>query len=141
MRSFLGVFVIALFANVAAVAEEAPTAADKAAIQRVIDRQLAAFMADDQVRAFSFASPVIQQLFVNPDNFMRMVRLGYPEVYRHSDASFDKLVYQEGEWVQLVWLTGMNGKRRLALYKMIRDDDGNWRINGCRLLETGQVGT
>lgn len=121
-------------------AGEAPTVADKVAIQKVIEGQLAAFMVDDQTVAFSFASPIIQRLFDNPENFMRMVRQGYPEVYRHGDVQFDKLDYLNGDLVQLVWLIGHNGKRRLAVYTMLRDAEGRWKINGCRLLDTGQVG-
>ncbi len=113
-------------------------AADRAAIRDVIGQQLQAFLADDGIKAFSFASPAIRRLFGDADRFMTMVRGGYPEVYRHRTAQFDRLTEIDGGLVQIVRLTGQNGRNRLALYTMIKDDTGHWRINGCRLLDVGE---
>ena len=102
-------------------------------IQSVIQRQLRAFLQDDSGLAFAIASATIQRMFGNPAIFMKMVQTGYPQVYRHRQVQFDELTEVEGKLVQLVWLTGMDGLRVLALYSMIKDTEGVWRINGCRI--------
>ena len=57
---------------------------DQAAIQTVIESQLAAFQRDDGSEAFSYASPGIRGKFRNAENFMAMVQQGYSAVYRPS---------------------------------------------------------
>ena len=55
---------------------------DRAAIQSMIANQIAAFQHDDGAGAYRFASPTIQQIFPTVDDFMAMVKNGYPPVYR-----------------------------------------------------------
>jgi hypothetical protein len=50
--------------------------ADKAAIRGVIERQIAAFKADDAAAAYAVAAPEIQRMFP-VERFMAMVREGY----------------------------------------------------------------
>ena len=50
--------------------------AQNAEVEATIDGQIEAFLADDFNRAFTFASPNIQQIFRTPENFGLMVRQG-----------------------------------------------------------------
>ena len=109
-------------------------------IRAVIEKQLEAFSRDDGGAAYAVASPMIQRLFGNPANFMAMVRAGYPQVYRHRRAEFGALRELNGELVQLVTFTGLDGHKVLAIYSMVKDNTGSWRINGCRLLQKGELG-
>ena len=61
---------------------------DRAAVRLVIEGQLAAFAADDAEQAFSYASETIQATFMTARNFMDMVRIAYPVVYRPASLSF-----------------------------------------------------
>ncbi len=106
-------------------------AADGAAIHQIVEDQLAAFQRDDGAAAFSYASPMIQGMFQTPDNFMLMVRNGYPSVYRPKHVQFGQIDMQEGVPTQHVLLTGPDGAEVEALYFMEREADGKWRINGC----------
>jgi hypothetical protein len=99
---------------------------------------LNAFSRDDAAEAFSIASPMIQKYFGNPANFMAMVRKAYPQVYRHRRMEFAELATVNGEWAQIVIFAGTDGHKALAVYTMIRDAAGVWRINGCRLLQKGE---
>ncbi|HEY4037776.1 MAG TPA: DUF4864 domain-containing protein, partial [Burkholderiaceae bacterium] len=54
------------------------SAGDARAIRAVIEAQLDAMAADDEARAFSFASPSIRMQFDDASSFMTMVRQGYP---------------------------------------------------------------
>jgi hypothetical protein len=47
---------------------------DKISIKTVVSSQLQAFTEDDAIEAFSYASPKIQSIFRNADNFIAMVK-------------------------------------------------------------------
>lgn len=135
----LAVFLILILAAPALAQPLAPVADvgpdDRAAIQRVISDQIAAFRRDDGEAAFSFASPGIQRMFGNAETFMAMVRGGYQPVYRPRAFAFQDLVIIDGHLVQPVAVVGPDGQRVTALYHMERQPDGTWRISGCHLVE------
>jgi hypothetical protein len=107
--------------------------ADRAAIHRVIQDQIAAFRRDDASAAFALASPSIQERFGTPENFMSMVRSGYQAVYRPRQVRLLDLVQSGGVWVQRVLVIGPDGIAAMALYPMVRLSDGSWRTGGCAL--------
>lgn len=126
------------FLSVLAVASIAPAVAqtsdaDRATIRQVIESQMAAFQKDDGPTAYAYASPTIQQKFMNPDIFMQMVKTGYPAVYRPREVEFRDLKVENGRLLQEVFVVGPDGSPALAIYEMQRQPDGNWRINGCWL--------
>lgn len=104
---------------------------DTQQIRAVIDAQLQAFAADDAKRAFSYASPSIRGQFGTPEVFMRMVREGYPVVYRPASRAFLKPEWAEQMVIQAVQMTDRAGVAWLASYQMQRQPDRRWRINGC----------
>jgi hypothetical protein len=106
---------------------------DAAAIRAVISHQLGAFLKDDQTAAFADASPTIQQIFHDPETFMRMVRTAYQPVYRASGVEFRELGPIDGRLVQRVYMVGPDGIAVIADYEMQRQPDGSWRINGCSI--------
>jgi hypothetical protein len=127
----------------AARADDAPSdlaPADRAAIRTVIQGQLDAFRADDAGAAFGYASPGIQGIFGDPGHFMAMVKQGYPPVYRPRATKFGDLVEIEGRTVQKVRFIGPDGVPALALYYMEHEPDGTWKIDGCQLLQSDEVG-
>jgi uncharacterized protein DUF4864 len=132
MRSFatLVLALLPLFAQ----AQPPALAPDEArAIRTVIEAQLDAFRRDDAARAFSYAAPGIRATFGTPENFMEMVRTQYAVVYRPSSVAFEEPVVADGQVVQPVRFTDAEGQAWLALYPMLREADGTWRINGCYL--------
>ena len=125
-----------LFASLCALkamAAEPLEPGDRAAVRLVIEKQLAAFADDDAERAFSFASPKIQEMFVTARNFLDMVRIAYPVVYRPSSLSFQVPYLQGDEVWQIVEMRDARGTDWTALYTLLRPSDGLWRINGCVL--------
>ncbi|HEX4329866.1 MAG TPA: DUF4864 domain-containing protein [Burkholderiales bacterium] len=118
-------------------AQDAPVSkGDAGAIEKVIRAQLDAFAADDAAKAFSFAAPGIRQSFGTPDNFMQMVRMGYPVVYRPAAVVFLKPSAVGREVFQPVQMTDHEGQLWIALYNMQRQPGGNWLTGGCRLLRS-----
>ena len=118
-------------------AAETPSAvspAERQEIQNVIQAQIDAFRRDDAAAAFALASPSIQARFGTAENFLGMVRSGYEPVYRPRHYRFLELVLADGNWVQKVIVIGPDGLAVMALYPMVRLDDGKWRTDGCYLV-------
>lgn len=119
---------------------EGVSGADRSAIQNVIRQQMQAFQHDDAAAAYAFAAPVIRQSFPDADQFMAMVRRGYPAVYRPRETEFSDLARRDGDLVQEVELVGPDGARILALYTMQRMPDGRWLIAACMLVPSARLG-
>lgn len=116
--------------------------ADQTAIRGVIAGQLQAFREDDGPRAYGFAAPGIQLLFPTHQIFMKMVREGYPPVYRAAEFEFrDIEALPEGRWLQHVLIVGADGAVVMALYTMELQPDGTWKIAGCILAPSNEATT
>lgn len=102
-------------------------------IRAVIQAQLAAFRADDAELAFSYASPAIRAQFVVADYFLAMVRGAYPVVHRPESVGFLLAQVIDGAVIQRVRMTERSGAAWLAIYRMQRQRDRSWRIDGCVL--------
>lgn len=106
---------------------------DFIAIRSVVEQQLAAFQQDDAETAFSFAAPEIQKQFQNAENFLRMVSMSYPAVYRPRSVLFEAVTTIEDNITQPVLLLAPDGIPVRALYFMEKQLQG-WKINGCILV-------
>ena len=115
-------------------------AQDADRIEDVIANQLSAFNDRDVETAWSFASPMIQGLFGNPQNFGVMVEQGYPMVWTNADVQFLELREIAGQFYQEVMVRDANGQRHVMEYAMIETPAG-WRINGVSELPLPDVGT
>ncbi|MDZ7589293.1 MAG: DUF4864 domain-containing protein [Rubrivivax sp.] len=107
---------------------------DARAVRQVVEAQLEAFAADDAARAFSYASPSIQAQFGDANNFMAMVRSGYPMVVRPAAVSFFQAQVDGGTpstVMQLVQLRDREGRLWNASYLLERQTGAGWRISGC----------
>ncbi|RFC65503.1 DUF4864 domain-containing protein [Fulvimarina endophytica] len=111
-----------------------PARADDASdIRGAIGAQLQAFRADDGNTAFSYAAPQIQTMFGSEAMFMRMVRDGYPPVYRSSNVTFGDLTRDAEGFRQDVFMTDPNGQAWIADYRLERQADGSMKITGVSL--------
>ncbi len=108
-------------------------------IEATIANQFEAFRDRDVAEAWQYASPNIQMLFGNPDNFGQMVRNGYPMVWSPGEVDFIDLQSLGGILVQRVEVIDQSGTAHYLGYQMVRTDQG-WRINGVRVLRAPQVG-
>lgn len=134
LRSILAVLLWG-FISVAAFAQSV-SETEKAEFQRIISAQISAFRADDGPTAYSFAAPVVRNIFPTPEIFMAMVKRGYPQVYRPQSFNFtEALIDPMGRPAQKMLVVGPDGKTYEALYSMEKQPDGTWRISGCTLLE------
>lgn len=135
------VFLTAILAgsiSLCAVATES-RASDQEAITRIIGDQITAFLADDFETAFEYASPGIRGIFGTPERFGRMVREGYPMVWRPSDVEYLDLRQEADGVTQRVMVRDGSGAAWILDYSMIQRPEG-WRINGVRLLTAPPMG-
>ena len=132
----LGAFVILLAAFLPAAANAGDlSSADRSAMQAIVSGQIGAFQHDDGTAAYGFASPTIQSLYPSPDDFMAMVKNGYPAVYRPQSVTFGELADTAAGPIQKVYITGADGEAWIALYAFQRQPDGTWKINGVSVVK------
>ncbi len=132
MRLLLACLTFCLCLGGPAMAQETP-------IQSTITAQIDALKRGDFVTAFTFASPNIKGIFGSPENFGRMVREGYPMVYRPSAVKMLELREVAGGLWQKVLVTDAEGRSHMLDYQMIETAEG-WQINAVQLLKAAGLG-
>ncbi len=131
--------VVLLAAALTALAAPVQGTEDIAAAQDVIRAQEQAFGRGDAAAAYSYAAPVIKEIFPAPDIFMAMVENSYAPVYRHQRFEFGDTKV-EGDWIaQHVHIIDANGEAWEALYTLEQQSDGSYKITGCSLLKAGEA--
>jgi hypothetical protein len=103
-------------------------------VQSVIQEQITAFLNDDAKTAYSFASPSIRGKFSTEAAFFDMVKKGYAPVYRAGNFAFGRSKMTGGTVVQEVLISGPDGKDWTALYQVVRQPDGSYKINGVHIV-------
>jgi hypothetical protein len=105
-------------------------------VQGIIQSQITAFLNDDAKTAYSFASPSIRGRFPTEGAFFDMVKKGYAPVYRPGNFAFGRSKVADGMVVQEVLISGPDGKDWTALYQLLRQQDGSYKINGVHMVRT-----
>jgi hypothetical protein len=104
--------------------------------QTLIQGQIEAFLHNDAAAAYSFAAPDIKALFPDKDIFFAMVKKSYQPVYHPGNYAFGKsraidngaVVYQE------MLITGSDDKDWTAIYQILRQPDGSYKIGSVQVL-------
>lgn len=109
---------------------------DLAEMRSVVQQQISAINLNDAEMAFAFASPGVQEAFGTSDRFLFMVRRGYGALYKPRHVEFLELTLVNGETVLPVRLVAQDGDVEVALYEMQRQQDNQWRINGCDIAKS-----
>jgi hypothetical protein len=128
----LAVF-FALEIATAIAAEPEMRASDWKAIEKVIAAQRAALIAGDGEKAVSYATPAIRAQLGDTDTFMVMVRVAYAPLLTARYAEFLEGAVIDGLVIQPLRLIDPDNSVRVALYTVEKQEDGTWRISGCRI--------
>lgn len=123
--------IVSLHAAVAFAAEDAIETS-----KHVIEDQIKAFLKDDAEAAYAFAAPDIKAKFPDKDVFFAMVKKTYDPVYRPRDYAFgrSKSVGDGAMILHEVLITGRDGKNWRAVYKLMRQPDGSYKIGGVAVV-------
>ncbi|TCL73956.1 DUF4864 domain-containing protein [Rhizobium sp. BK251] len=134
MRAFFAV----LFLCVASVIAPLPAGAEDPtdATRSMIEQQIIAFLRDDADTAYSFAAPAIKAMYPDKERFFAMVKKSYEPVYHPGNYAFGRsrsiddgaMIYHE------VLITGRDGKDWTAIYQVVRQPDGSYKINGVQMI-------
>ncbi len=109
-------------------APRASKAVVKAEAVAVIEGQLAAFRAGEAGRAYAYAAMSLQSQ-MPLRSFARLVREGYPEIWKNKRAEFG-LMRDDGRRATLtVRIFAMDGTSAAYDYVLLKEDDV-WRIAG-----------
>jgi hypothetical protein len=110
-------------------------------VHALIERQLDAFARDDGASAYALAAPGLKTIFSDADVFMAMVRGQYAAVYRHRSVEFGPMEIDGDNVSQVLTIVDDNNQVWKALYKLTRQPDGKWLINGCLLVKSMDAAT
>lgn len=102
----------------------------------IIQDQIAAFLNDDAEAAYSFASPAIRDKFPDKTTFFDMVKRGYQPVYRPGNFAFGRSKVVGDQVIQEVLISAPDGKDWTAIYQLVRQPDGSYKINGVMMLQS-----
>ena len=116
----------------------APAYADDAVDQtrKIIEQQIDAFLNDDVDAAYSFAAPGIKARYPDKNAFFAMVKKSYQPVYHPGNFAFGRNKnIGEGEMIlHEVIISADDGKDWKAVYQMLRQPDGSYRIGGVMIV-------
>lgn len=134
-RALQRVFLVYLMVlNIAGPALSRPEHELRRSVITVIKGQIEAFRQDDGNKAFSYASPDVQEQYGTADVYLQEFATAYKAVYRPKSVTFLNLATSGGRLVQRVLLLGPDGKAVVALFPMVQMEDGSWRVDGCVLV-------
>jgi len=120
------------FAASPAVAHEAGGMEARAIIQRQLD----AFEHNDADSAFSLASPGLKETYSNPHNFMNSVRSGETPFFKRRMVEYHDFVAAGDDAAQSVVLVDDDSNVWTVVYKLARQPDGSWLIDGVVLVKS-----
>jgi hypothetical protein len=138
MRISHAVFPLALLLPLPALAEDALDST-----RHIIERQIEAFLNDDAAAAYAFAAPAIQARYPDKDSFFAMVKKSYQPVYKPGNYAFgrSKTVSDGAMILHELLIEGRDGKDWKAVYQLLRQADGSYRIGGVIIVpETDSKG-
>lgn len=125
---FAAVFMICALGQTLAASES-----EQSAIRGIIQDQIEAFKRDDAARAFSYATPALQNMFGSQERFMAMVKEGYKPVYRPRSYTMGEFKDTPDGTSLSVQIQDLEGMDWVAIYTLEQQPDGTWRISGCFL--------
>ncbi len=120
---------------------ESLTQVDVKSIQAVVKSHLEALAEDDAAQAFESATLATRVELGSPENFLQLIKDEYSPIYRSRHPIFSVPEVIGGDTIQMVRVTDETNHVWVALFRMERDVDNSWRIDGCELLETTSIST
>ena len=134
MRAFFAVFILGLTAIVTLSSARAQDPLDTT--RSMIEAQIKAFLQDYSETAYSYAAPGIKAAYPDKNLFFTMVKKSYEPVYHPGNYAFGRsrsidngaMIYHE------VLISGRDGKDWTAIYQVIRQPDGGYKIGGVQIL-------
>lgn len=138
MHGFLVALFMVLMAGHAASQETSlDMKAQAQAVREVVHLQINALADDDAEKAYSLTTSATQQLLGSPNNLLSFIKDEFAPIYRPRHAMFQETEIIGQHALQIVQLIDSSGLIWIAIYQVELETDGKWKVDGCRLFETG----
>jgi hypothetical protein len=126
-----------VFAGLAAAAAAPSLAAPQggSAARALIERQLSAFQRGDAQDAFDVTGPELKANFATSGNFMDAVRANYTPFFHHRVTEFGLFAQAGDEAAQGLTLVDDDDNVWSVVYKLGRQPNGAWLIDGVLLVK------
>jgi len=102
----------------------------------VIQRQLDAFQRGDAEGAYALTSPDLKAAYSNPVSFMDQVRSGNTPFFHRRITEFEDFVLNGDSAAQSVVVVDDDSDVWNVVYKLSRQPDGSWLIDGVILAKS-----
>ena len=123
-------------AQKASIPPEDTITSDIAAAQKTIQAQLDAINERDADAAYAFMSERAHKQFDNAKDFLSDMRFKFAPIYNHTDITFLHHYEQGNATVQkLRTRDRYTHKNATLVYKLVRQDNGQWLIDSFAVLE------
>jgi hypothetical protein len=132
--------IISLFVTVLLFAPARTADDGRIEVQQTISKQIDAFLNDDADTAYSVAAPGIKNRYPDKDGFFAMVKKSYQPVYRVGNYAFGRYAEPDPGAMafQEVYITSPDGKDWTAVYKLLHQPDGSWKIGGVGIFPNSE---
>ena len=109
------------------------TTQPSADIRTVIEAQLNAFSLGDAEAAFNAVSLEVKKNYKTANSFMSMVLNNYTPLFFAKKWRFDQLISEDEGSVQVLYVNDPMGNDWVALYKMVKGQNGTWKIDNVNM--------
>jgi hypothetical protein len=126
----------AVAANDTVLLEDEPdvveiTGDDARDIRMLVRDQLAAFRAGDAARAYGLCSSGIHETFSTPEELLALIKERYPALTDPRQLTFGGYTITPDGLGQLLEVVDRSGRSTRAVYLVVREAGGAWKVNGC----------
>ena len=105
-------------------------------IRHIIEHQLRAFRKSDPAAAYRFASEDARQKYGNAKSFFVMMRSACTSLPGHVSYSFLDRAEFDGKALQKIEFLNADGSASTGFYRLVKNMDGKWAVDGCLMLQS-----
>ncbi len=105
-------------------------------VKNIIESQLKAFRSSDPAAAYKFASENARIKYGNAKGFFTMMRSACSALPDHVSYSFMDRREYNGKILQKIEFLNTDGSASTGFYKLVKNTDGAWAVDGCLMLQS-----
>lgn len=104
-------------------------------VKNIIESQLSAFRKSDPAAAYKFASENAREKYSSAKSFFTMMRSACRALPGHVSYSFMDRREVGNKILQKIEFLNTDGSASTGFYKLVKNADGAWAVDGCLMLQ------
>lgn len=104
-------------------------------VRSIIESQLKAFRKSDPAGAYQFASESAKLKYGSAKNFFKMMRVACHALPHHVSYSFMERRDVGDKVLQKIEFLNTDGSASTGFYRLAKNADGAWAVDGCLMLQ------